>query len=114
MSTEDAAFVRETVGMDLDDTLAVASPHAQDLYMSEVDEVYSMSPDEFMKLTPKQRERAMFILQREQAGQIRLLLFKVEEWESKLNATLSPEGMQELSDRVLGSFGGGMLKGVFG
>jgi len=83
-----------------------------DVYMSEVDAAYAMLPDDFMKLTPKQRERVLFILAREQAGQVRLLLFKVEEWESKLNATLSPEGVKELSAKFLDNFGGGMLKGL--
>lgn len=77
---------------------------------------FQMTPSEFQALKVAERDAIMFVLIREQAASLKCLEMKIEEYEAKARALMTPEGMEEAKKKVMDAmgFGGGMFGGMFG
>jgi hypothetical protein len=92
------------------------TPQADDVEVPEptiFEKVGALSPVDFGRLSAKDRDVALFVMLRTQAGQLQLLTDKVAEYERKGAELMSPEGMNELTSKFLGGMGGGLMKGLF-
>lgn len=78
------------------------------------DDVYAMSPEEFVRLKVADRDVALFLLVRELSGTVRALAMKVDEYEEKAKGLATPEGISKVLNEFLGSGNMGGMGGLMG
>lgn len=84
-----------------------------------VEEAFGLSLDEFTRMKAADRETILFALLRQQAGSMKVLEMKIDEYEQKVRDLMSPEGMEEAKKKFFemlgfgGQGGGGMFGGMF-
>lgn len=97
---------------DTEVTVTVHEPYDGGAAPTFVDECLALDSDEFASKTAKERDVILFTLVRDMAGEVRSLADKVEQAETNLKEMVSPEGLQALTERLMGGLGGGLLGGL--